>query len=44
MIDIEKYIELLEEVSDMQVALKERLNNLINKYCESNPQKNTYRG
>lgn len=39
MIDIERYVELLEEVSDMQVAMKERLNNLINKYCESNPQK-----
>ena len=39
MIDIERYVELLEEVSDMQAALKDRLNNLINKYCESNPQK-----
>ena len=39
MIDIERYVELLEEVSDMQVAMKERLNDLINKYCESNPQK-----
>lgn len=39
MIDIERYVGLLEEVSDMQVAMKERLNNLIKKYCESNPQK-----
>lgn len=39
MIDIERYVELLEEVSDMQIALKDRLNRLIKKYCESNPQK-----
>ena len=39
MINIERYVELLEEVSDMQFAVKERLNNLINRYCESNPQK-----
>lgn len=39
MIDIEKHIELLKDVGDMQIALKNRLNNLINKYCESNPQK-----
>lgn len=39
MIDIERYVELFEEVGDMQVAMKERLDNLINKYCESNPQK-----
>ena len=39
MIDIERYVELLEEVSDMQIALKDRLNCLIKKYCESNPQK-----
>jgi hypothetical protein len=39
MIDIERYVELVEEVSDMQVAMKERLNNIINKYHESNSQK-----
>lgn len=39
MIDIERYVELLEEVSDMQIALKDRLNSIIKKYCESNPQK-----
>lgn len=39
MIDIEKYIELLKDVGDKQVALKNRLNNLIKKCYESNPQK-----
>lgn len=39
MIDIERYVESLEEVSDMQVAIKDRLNNIIKKYCETNPQK-----
>lgn len=39
MINIERYVELVEEVSDMQIALKDRLNCLIKKYCESNPQK-----
>lgn len=39
MIDIEKYIELLKNVSDMQVALKNRLNNLMKKYYESNLRK-----
>ena len=39
MIDIEKYIELSKEIGDMQIAIKDRLNNLINKYYESNPQK-----
>ena len=39
MIDIEKHIELLKDVGDMQIAIKDRLNNLIKKYCESNPQK-----
>lgn len=44
MIDIERYVELLEEVSDMQIAMKDRLNNILKKYCETNPQKNAYRG
>ena len=39
MIDIERYVELLEEISDMQFAMKDRLNNIIKKYCETNPQK-----
>lgn len=39
MIDIERYVELLEEVNNIQIALKDRLNGLIKKYCESNPQK-----
>lgn len=39
MIDIEKYIELSKEISDMQVAIKDRLNNIIKKHCETNPQK-----
>lgn len=39
MIDIEKYIELLKDVSDKQIVLKNRLNNLIKKCYESNPQK-----
>lgn len=39
MIDIEKYIELSKEISDMQIAMKDRLNNIIKKYCETNPQK-----
>lgn len=39
MIDIEKYIELLKDVSDKQIVLKNRLNNLIKKHCETNPQK-----
>lgn len=39
MTDIEKYIELLKDVGDKQVALKNRLNNLIKKCYESNPQK-----
>lgn len=39
MIDIERYVELLEEVSDMQIAMKDRLNNILKKYCETNPQK-----
>lgn len=39
MIDIERYTELIEEISDMQVAIKDRLNNIIKKYCETNPQK-----
>lgn len=39
MIDIEKYIELSKEISDMQAAIKDRLNNIIKKYCETNPQK-----
>lgn len=39
MIDIERYVESLEEVSDMQVAIKDRLNNIIKKHCETNPQK-----
>lgn len=39
MVDIEKYLELLKEVSDMQTALKNRLNNLIKRYCDGNPQK-----
>lgn len=39
MIDIERYVELVEEVSDMQIAIKDRLNNILKKYCETNPQK-----
>lgn len=39
MIDIEKYIELFKEISDMQFAMKDRLNNIIKKHCETNPQK-----
>lgn len=39
MIDIEKYIELSNEIGDMQIAIKNRLNNLIKRYCEGNPQK-----
>lgn len=39
MIDIEKYIELLKDVGDKQVALKNRLNNLIKKCYESNLRK-----
>lgn len=39
MIDIEKYIGLLKDVGDMQIAIKDRLNNIIKKYCETNPQK-----
>ena len=39
MIDIEKYIELSKEISDMQFAMKDRLNNIIKKHCETNPQK-----
>lgn len=39
MIDIERYTELIEEISDMQVAIKDRLNNIIKKRCETNPQK-----
>lgn len=39
MIDIERYLELSKEIDDMQVAIKDRLNNIIKKYCESNPQK-----
>ena len=44
MIDIEKYIELPNEVGDMQIAIKDRLNNILKRYCETNPQKNAYRG
>ena len=39
MIDIEKYIELSKEIGDMQIAIKDRLNNILKKYCETNPQK-----
>lgn len=39
MIDIERYVELVEEVRDMQIAIKDRLNNILKKYCETNPQK-----
>lgn len=39
MIDIERYLELSKEIDNMQIAIKDRLNNIINKYCESNPQK-----
>lgn len=39
MIDIEKYLELQEEIDNMQLVLKNRLNNLIKKYCETNSQK-----
>lgn len=39
MIDIERYAELLEEISYMQIALKDRLNNLIKKCYESNLRK-----
>ena len=39
MIDIEKYIESSKEISDMQFAMKDRLNNIIKKHCETNPQK-----
>lgn len=39
MIDIEKYIELSKEIDNMQIAIKDRLNNIIKKYCETNPQK-----
>ena len=39
MIDIEKHIELLKDVGDMQIAIKDRLNNILKKYCETNPQK-----
>lgn len=39
MIDIEKHIELLKDVGDMQIALKNRLNNLIKKCYESNLRK-----
>ena len=39
MIDIERHIELLKEVDDMQSTLKNRLNNLIKKSFVSNPQK-----
>lgn len=39
MIDIEKYIELSNEIGDMQIALKDRLNNLIKKCYESNLRK-----
>lgn len=39
MIDIERYLELSKEISDMQFAMKDRLNNIIKKHCEPNPQK-----
>lgn len=39
MIDIEKYMKLLKDVSDKQIVLKNRLNNLIKKYYESNLRK-----
>lgn len=39
MIDIEKHIELLKDVGDMQIALKNRLNNLIKKYYGANLRK-----
>ena len=39
MIDIEKHIELLKDVGDMQIALKNRLNNLIKKCYGSNLRK-----
>lgn len=39
MIDIERYLELSKEISDMQFAMKDRLNNIIKKHCETNPQK-----
>ena len=39
MIDIERHIELLKEVDDMQSTLKNRLNNILKKYFVSNPQK-----
>lgn len=39
MIDIEKYIELLKDVNDKQIVLKNRLNNLIKKCYESNLRK-----
>jgi len=39
MIDIEKYIELLKDVGDKQIVLKNRLNNLIKKCYESNLRK-----
>lgn len=39
MIDIEKYIELSKEIGDMQIAIKDRLNNILKKPFVSNPQK-----
>lgn len=39
MIDIEKHIGLLKDVSDKQIVLKNRLNNLIKKCYESNLRK-----
>ena len=39
MIDIEKYIELLKDVGDKQIVLKNRLNNLIKKCYDSNLRK-----
>lgn len=39
MIDIEKYMELSKEIGDKQIALKDRLNNILKKCFVSNPQK-----
>lgn len=39
MVDIEKHIELFKDVSDKQIALKDRLNNILKKSFVSNPQK-----
>lgn len=39
MIDIEKYIELSKEIGDMQIVIKDRLNNILKKSFVSNPQK-----